>query len=225
MAASTTARASGFSRSRYSVIPPPMSRPPDSTVSPACRSWMSCNRSPSPYRASSAGRSRRTPADPSTTPIATSPASTASPASGSIRGSSCRHSAATTQPAGTDSRPAATATLASARTGAASSRTALATRPASRESRDGHRSAIHCAVVPACELATSPRDSASAVIVYRAAPARAASRSITAAPRPGPGRSTGTPEPAGRPADRSRRTARRPAGRRSRPPQGPCRQR
>ena len=114
MAASTTARASGFSRSRYSVIPPPRSCPHDSTVRPRCRSSRSCTCAPRPYRASIAGRSRRTPAGPSTSPIATSPAATAGTASGSTNGVSCRSSEATTHPADTDSRPCSTAARAPA---------------------------------------------------------------------------------------------------------------
>ena len=188
MAASTTARASGLSRIRYSVIPPPMSCPQDRTVSPRCRSSRSCSRSPSPYRASRAGRTRRTPCAPSTSPIATRPAATASTAPGSSSGVSCRSSAATTQLADTGSRPSCTAIRAAVRSGAASSLTALATSPASRASRDGHRSATHCWVDPACDEATSPRSTASAVMVNRPAAATAASRSTngSTASRSGP---------------------------------------
>ncbi len=137
MAASTTARASGLSRSRYSVIPPPMSCPHDRTVRPRCRSSTSCNSRPRPYRASSAGRTRRTPAGPSTCPIATSPAATASTAAGSISGVSWASSDATTHPADTDSRPVGHRRPRPRQTTVprqvpVSSRTALATSPASR---------------------------------------------------------------------------------------------
>jgi hypothetical protein len=120
--------------------------------------------------------------------MATRPAATASTASGSISGVSCRSSDATTQLAGTDNRPSCTATRATANAdadvsptpdGSLSSRTALATRPASRASRDGHRSATHWAGDPAWEPATSPRSTASAVRVNRPAAATAASRSTT----------------------------------------------
>jgi hypothetical protein len=216
MAASTTARASGLSRIRYSVIPPPMSCPHDSTVSPRCRSSISCKPS---------GRGRTGPAGPAGP--GGPPAAAVDLAHGDQAGGDGVDRARLQQrgqlpqlggdhAAGGHRQPALLhRARAAAGQGATSSLDGLGDQAGVAGVQGRAPVGDPLLVDPACEEATSPRSTASAV---SGEPARSQrpppAGPPPAAPRPGRVRSAGAPVPAGRTGPRWPRTGRRPARRR-----------